>query len=79
MWAAKLVAAKYHRVEGAFRAVDRAMDVSGGRGMFKGDELERLYRDARCGRFHPANAMTVHEVVGKSALGVLGEAGPRWG
>jgi len=53
--------------------------VSGGRGMFKGDELERLYRDARCGRFHPANAMTVHEVVGKSALGVLGEAGPRWG
>jgi alkylation response protein AidB-like acyl-CoA dehydrogenase len=79
MWAAKLVAAKYHCVEGAFRAVDRAMDVSGGRGMFKGDELERLYRDARCGRFHPANAMTVHEIVGKSALGVLCEAGPRWG
>ena len=79
MWPAKLVAAKYHCVEGAFRAVDRAMDVSGGRGMFKGDELERLYRDVRCGRFHPANAMTVHEVVGKSALGVLGEAGPRWG
>ena len=79
MWPTKLVAAKYHCVEGAFRAVDLAMDVSGGRGMFRGDELERLYRDARCGRFHPANAMTVHEVVGKSALGVLGEAGPRWG
>ena len=79
MWAAKLVAVKYHCVEGAFRVVDSAMDVSGGRGMFRGDELERLYRDARCGRFHPANAMTVHEVVGKSALGVLGEAGPRWG
>ena len=79
MWPAKLVAAKYHCVEGAFRAVDLAMDVSGGRGMFKGDELERLYRDARCGRFHPANSMTVHEVVGKSALGVLDEAGPRWG
>jgi alkylation response protein AidB-like acyl-CoA dehydrogenase len=79
LWPAKLVAAKYHCVEGAFRAVDLAMDVSGGRGMFKGDELEWFYRDARCGRFHPANAMTVHEVVGKSALGVLGEAGPRWG
>jgi alkylation response protein AidB-like acyl-CoA dehydrogenase len=79
MWPAKLVAAKYHCVEGAFRAVDLAMDVSGGRGMFKGDELERLYRDARCGRFHPANAMTAHEVVGKSALGVLGAPGPRWG
>ena len=34
MWPAKLVAAKYHCVEGAFRVVDRAMDVSGGRGMF---------------------------------------------
>ncbi|MBV8776287.1 MAG: acyl-CoA/acyl-ACP dehydrogenase [Alphaproteobacteria bacterium] len=79
MWPAKLVAAKYHCVEGAFRAVDLAMDVSGGRGMFRDDELERLYRDARCGRFHPANAMVVHEVIGKSALGVLGEAGPRWG
>lgn len=79
MWPAKLVAVKYRCVEGAFRVVDLAMDVSGGRGMFRGDELERIYRDARCGRFHPANAMTVHEVVGKSALGILGEPGPRWG
>jgi alkylation response protein AidB-like acyl-CoA dehydrogenase len=79
MWPAKLVAVKYRCVEGAFRVVDLAMDVSGGRGMFRGDELERIYRDARCGRFHPANSMTVHEVVGKSALGVLGEPGPRWG
>jgi len=79
MWPAKLVAVKYRCVEGAFRVVDLAMDVSGGRGMFRGDELERIYRDARCGRFHPANSMTVHEVVGKSALGVLGEAGLRWG
>jgi hypothetical protein len=55
------------------------MDVSGGRGMFKGDELELVYRDARCGRLHPANAIPVHEVVGKSALDVLGQAGPRWG
>src|SRR5262245_37804865 len=78
-WPAKLVAAKYHCVESAFRVVDLAMEVSGGRGMFKKEELERLYRDARCGRFHPANAMVVHEVVGKSALGVLGEDGPRWG
>lgn len=69
LWPAKLVAAKYHCVESAFQVVDRAMEVSGGRGMFKGDELERLYRDVRCGRFHPANAMTVHEVVGKAALG----------
>ena len=31
------------------------------------------------GGIHPANAMTVHEVVGKSALGFLAEPGPRWG
>jgi alkylation response protein AidB-like acyl-CoA dehydrogenase len=79
MWPAKLVAVKHHCVESAFRVVDLSMDVSGGRGMFKGDELERLYRDARCGRFHPANSMVVHEVIGKSALGVLGEEGLRWG
>jgi len=78
-WPAKLVAVKHHCVESAFRVVDLAMDVSGGRGMFKGDELERLYRDVRCGRFHPANSMVVHEVIGKSALGVLGEEGLRWG
>jgi alkylation response protein AidB-like acyl-CoA dehydrogenase len=79
LWPAKLVAAKYRCVEGAFRVADLALDVSGGRGMFRGDELERLYRDSRCGRFHPANSMVVHEVVGKSALGILSDAGPRWG
>jgi alkylation response protein AidB-like acyl-CoA dehydrogenase len=76
-WPAKLVAAKYKSVEGAKRVVDLAMDVSGGTGMFKSNELERLYRDVRCGGFHPANSALVHELVGKSALGVLGED-PRW-
>ncbi len=76
-WPAKLFAAKYKAVEGAKRVVDLAMDVSGGTGMFKSNELERIYRDVRCGGFHPANSALVHEVVGKSALGVLGEE-PRW-
>ena len=78
-WPAKLVSAKYHCVEGAKRIVDLAMEVSGGTGMFKSNELERLYRDVRCGGFHPANSALVHEIVGKTALGVLGEPGPRWG
>jgi alkylation response protein AidB-like acyl-CoA dehydrogenase len=76
-WAIKLVAAKYKAVEGAKRIVDLAMDVSGGSGMFKGNELERIYRDVRCGGFHPANSSIVHEIVGKGLLGVLGEM-PRW-
>jgi alkylation response protein AidB-like acyl-CoA dehydrogenase len=79
LWPAKLVAVKHRCVEGAFKVADLALEVSGGRGMFRGDELERLYRDARCGRFHPANPMVVHEVMGKCALGVLADDGPRWG
>ncbi len=78
-WPIKIIAAKYRAVEGAWRIVDRAMDVSGGFGMFKKSELERLFRDARAGRFHPANSMLSHEVVGKLALGVDPDAMPRWG
>jgi alkylation response protein AidB-like acyl-CoA dehydrogenase len=77
-WPAKLVATKYRAVEGAKRVVDLALDVSGGGGMFKRSELEQLYRDVRAGGFHPANAAFVHEVVGKTALGLLGTE-PRWG
>jgi alkylation response protein AidB-like acyl-CoA dehydrogenase len=78
-WPMKLVAMKHHCVEGAKQIVDRAMTVSGGTGMFKSNELERLYRDVRCGGFHPANSLLVHEIVGKTMLGIeLGEQ-PRWG
>jgi len=78
-WPMKLVAAKHNAVEAAKKVVDLAMAVSGGGGMFKSNELERLYRDARCGGFHPANTILAHEIVGKTVLGIdLGEQ-PRWG
>jgi alkylation response protein AidB-like acyl-CoA dehydrogenase len=78
-WPLKLVAMKHKVVEGAKAIVDGAMAVSGGTGMFKTSELERMYRDVRCGGFHPANGFLVHEIVGKTALGIdLGEQ-PRWG
>ena len=78
-WPMKLVAAKHNAVETAKKVADLAMAVSGGGGMFKVNELERLYRDARCGGFHPANSILVHEIVGKTVLGIdLGEQ-PRWG
>jgi alkylation response protein AidB-like acyl-CoA dehydrogenase len=78
-WPARIVSAKHHAVEACWKIVDSAMEVSGGAGMFKVNELERLFRDARCGRFHPANSMLVHEIVAKTALGIdLGEQ-PRWG
>jgi alkylation response protein AidB-like acyl-CoA dehydrogenase len=78
-WPLKIVANKYNVVEGAKEVVDRAMSISGGTGMFKANELERLYRDVRCGGFHPANTLLAPEIVGKIALGIdLGEQ-PRWG
>jgi alkylation response protein AidB-like acyl-CoA dehydrogenase len=78
-WPAKIVSAKYHAVEACWRIVDKAMEVSGGAGMFRANELERPFRDARCGRFHPANTFLFHEIVAKTALGIdLGEQ-PRWG
>jgi alkylation response protein AidB-like acyl-CoA dehydrogenase len=78
-WPMKIVAAKNHCVEGAKRVVDRALTASGGTGMCKTSELERLYRDVRCGGFHPANAMLTHEIVGKTTLGVGLDEQPRWG
>jgi alkylation response protein AidB-like acyl-CoA dehydrogenase len=78
-WPIKIIAAKYRAVEGAWRIVDRAMDASGGFGMFKKSELERLFRDCRAGRFHPANAALSREVVGKLALGINPDETPRWG
>ena len=78
-WPAKIVSAKHHAVEACWRIVDKAMEASGGAGMFRANQLERLFRDARCGRFHPANTFLTHEIVGKTALGIdLGEQ-PRWG
>jgi alkylation response protein AidB-like acyl-CoA dehydrogenase len=78
-WPARIISAKVHAVEACWKIVDLAMELSGGTGMFKSSELERLFRDARCGRFHPANAILAHEIVGKTALGIgLGEQ-PRWG
>jgi alkylation response protein AidB-like acyl-CoA dehydrogenase len=59
--------------------VDKATEVSGGTGMFRINELERLFRDARCGRFHPTNTFLTHEIVARTALGIdLGEQ-LRWG
>jgi len=76
-WVSKVYSAKWRAVETAKRVVDTALDVAGGGGMFKGNELERLFRDARCGGFHPGNDAITHEMVGKAVLGVLGEQ-PRW-
>jgi alkylation response protein AidB-like acyl-CoA dehydrogenase len=78
-WPSKLFAAKYHAVEGAWRVVDLGLDVTGGAGIFRSAGYERLFRDARLGRIHPANAFLTHEVVAKTALGISLDEQPRWG
>src|SRR6516162_2709343 len=78
-WPSKIFAAKYHAVEGAWRVVDLGLDVAGGHGIFRSAGYERLLRDARLGRIHPANAFLAHEVIGKTALGISLDEQPRWG
>jgi hypothetical protein len=46
------------------------MDVAGGFRIFTQAGLERLFRDARLGRIHPASAFLAHESVAKTVLGI---------
>jgi alkylation response protein AidB-like acyl-CoA dehydrogenase len=78
-WPSKIVACKYRAVEGAWRVVDLALEVSGGFGIFQASGLERMVRDARLGRIHPANRFLTHEIVAKTALGIDLDEAPRWG
>ena len=79
LWPAKIMAAKYHAVESSWRIVDLALEVSGGFGIFRRSGLEQIFRDARLGRFHPANSMLTHELVAKTLLGISPDEMPRWG
>ena len=78
-WPSKIFAAKYRAVEGSWRLVDLGLDVTGGSGIFRSAGYERLLRDARLGRIHPANSFLTHEVVAKTALGISLDEQPRWG
>jgi alkylation response protein AidB-like acyl-CoA dehydrogenase len=78
-WVIKIVAAKHHAVEGAWKVVDRALDLAGGFGIFRKGPFEQLFRDARLGRIHPANAMLTHELAAKLTLGISPDETPRWG
>ena len=78
-WPAKILAAKYHAVESSWRVVDLAMEIAGGFGIFRKNELEQIFRDARLGRIHPGNSMLTHELVAKTLLGISPDETPRWG
>ena len=78
-WSIKIISAKHKAVTGAWRVVDTCMDVTGGSGIFKSSNLERLWRDARLGRLHPANYALAHEFISKTALEINPDEPPRWG
>jgi alkylation response protein AidB-like acyl-CoA dehydrogenase len=78
-WPLKIFSAKYRAVEGAWRVVDLGLEVCGGAGIFRSAGYERILRDARLGRIHPANSFLTHEIVAKTALGINPDEQPRWG
>jgi alkylation response protein AidB-like acyl-CoA dehydrogenase len=78
-WGPRIVAAKYCAVESAWNVVDKAFEVTGGFGIFPASHLERLFRDARLGRLHPANAHLTREIMAKAYLGLDLDEQPRWG
>jgi alkylation response protein AidB-like acyl-CoA dehydrogenase len=78
-WPTKITGAKYWAVENGWRVVDEALEVAGGFGIFRKAGLERLFRDARLGRVHPANSFLTHEFAAKTALEINFDETPRWG
>jgi alkylation response protein AidB-like acyl-CoA dehydrogenase len=78
-WPKTIFSAKYHAVESSWRVVDLGLEITGGFGIFRRSGFERLFRDARLGRIHPANSMLTHEIVAKTVLGISPDETPRWG
>ena len=75
----RVVAAKHRAVESAWKVVDTALELAGGFGIFRAAGLERMFRDARLGRIHPANSFLAHELIAKLTLGINPDEQPRWG
>jgi alkylation response protein AidB-like acyl-CoA dehydrogenase len=78
-WPVRIVGTRHRVINESFEIVDRAMDLTGGAGAFKRNRMEQIFRDVRMGRFHPANSLLAHEVVGKLALGLDPDDPQRWG
>jgi alkylation response protein AidB-like acyl-CoA dehydrogenase len=55
------------------------MNLQGGFSIFKKSGVERLWRDARLVKLHPANNALTMEFVGKTALGINPDESPGWG
>lgn len=72
---ALLSVAKVVSTESAIEITGRAMQLVGGASFRRGHILERLYRDARSGSFHPLTSDQTADLLGKSELGLI-DGGP---
>jgi len=76
VWRAKLVAG-----DTAAEVASSLLEAAGTSAMRRGEPLERLYRDARCGALQPASSDVCADWLGLGALGkdpTTGAAVPRW-
>jgi len=78
-WPVRLVGTRQVVINAAYDIVDRALDLSGGAGVFRANRLEQLFRDIRMGRFHPGNRLLAPELIGKLCLGLDPDDPQRWG
>jgi alkylation response protein AidB-like acyl-CoA dehydrogenase len=59
--------------EAAIEATDQGMRLVGGSTFRRGNLLERLYRDARSGPFHPLTTDQTYDLLGRFELGLMDE------
>ena len=57
-------------VRGATVSTGAALDLTGGAGIVRRAEIERLFRDARVGRVQAGYARFTHDLVGRMLLGL---------
>lgn len=69
---ARVSIGKVAATEAAVRVTDTALRLLGGSGIRKGAPLEKLFRDARAGIYHPVNSNQAYDLIGKTALGLFG-------
>jgi acyl-CoA dehydrogenase len=56
--------------QAAIRTVERALEVAGGAGFYRGMGLERAFRDIQGARFHPLQEKAQLRYAGRMALGL---------
>ncbi len=70
-WFGLLSGVKVECTRTARSVVDMAQQVCGGRGYFRGQEIERLYRDVVAGGFHPSSEDSALATIANAWLGPL--------